>query len=125
MTGPAIIDETGAPGEEDRMTATETAHIRLDEHGTAWIDDTQVKVVEVALDEIAHGWSAQEIHLQHRSLSLAQIHAALSYYHDHREWLDAEIERRSIRSEILRGQSAATPSRDDLHRRKRASDTAA
>lgn len=44
------------------MTATATVHLRLDEDGTAWIDDTQVKVLEVALDAIAHGWSAQEIH---------------------------------------------------------------
>lgn len=102
------------------MTVTATAHIRLDEHGTAWIDDTQVKVLEVALDEIAHGWSAQEIHLQHRHLSLAQIHAALSYYHDHRKELDAEIERRYTQADALRDRiSAGAPSRADLLARKR------
>lgn len=99
------------------MTATATAHIRLDEHGTAWIDDTQVKVLEVALDEIAHGWSAQEIHLQHRNLSLAQIHAALSYYHDHRQELDAEIERRYVQVDVLRRQGFRVPSRNELEGR--------
>lgn len=58
------------------------AHIRLDARGVAWIDDTNTKVVEVALDHLAHGWSPEEIHFQHTHLSLGQIHAALAYYHD-------------------------------------------
>jgi hypothetical protein len=54
-----------------------TAHIYLDERGVAWIDDTNVKVIEVALDKLAHGWSPEEIHLQHAHLSsLAQITAS-------------------------------------------------
>jgi hypothetical protein len=43
------------------------------------------------LDNLAHGWSSEEIHFQHPHLSLAQIHAALGYYHDHKEELDAKI----------------------------------
>jgi uncharacterized protein (DUF433 family) len=76
------------------MAINATAHIHLDERGVAWIDDTNAKVVEVVLDKIAYGWSADEMHLQHPHLSLAQIHAALSYYHDHQQELDEEIERR-------------------------------
>jgi len=60
----------------------------------AWIDQTNVKVIEVVLDKLAHGWSPEEIHFQHRDLSLAQIHGALSWYYDHQAELDAEIERR-------------------------------
>src|SRR5688572_3748355 len=70
------------------------SHIRTDDEGVAWIDGTNVKVVEVVLDKLAHGWSPEEIHFQHRELSLAQIHAALTWYYDHQESLDAEIERR-------------------------------
>jgi len=66
------------------MTATEIgSHIRLDERGVAWIDATRVKVIEVALDHIAYGWSAEEIHRQQPHLSLAQAHAALAFYYDH------------------------------------------
>jgi uncharacterized protein (DUF433 family) len=58
------------------MPTTTTAHIHLDERGVAWIDDTNVKVVEVVLDTRAYGWSPEDIHAQHSGLSLAQIHAA-------------------------------------------------
>ena len=39
------------------MAPTETAHIGLDDRGVAWIDATNVKVVEVVLDTIACGSS--------------------------------------------------------------------
>jgi hypothetical protein len=31
--------------------------IETDEHGRAWISGANTKVIEVALDKIAHGWS--------------------------------------------------------------------
>ncbi len=34
---------------------------------------------------------AEEIHFQHPHLSLAQIHAALSFYYDHQRQFDAQI----------------------------------
>jgi uncharacterized protein (DUF433 family) len=51
-------------------------HIRLDDGGVAWIDDTRVKVIGVAMDHLVHGWSAEEIHRQHPDFSLAQVLAA-------------------------------------------------
>jgi hypothetical protein len=39
-------------------------HIRLDEQGIAWIDDANVKVIEVVLDRLAYGWSPEEISLR-------------------------------------------------------------
>jgi len=68
-------------------------HIRLDEQDVAWIDDTNVKVIEVVLDRLAYGWSPEEIHFQHPHLSLAQIHAALAHYYDHQAALDVDIAR--------------------------------
>ncbi len=73
-------------------TAAIPSHIHLDERGRAWIDDTNTKVIEVALSQVAYGWSAYEIHRQYPHLSLAQIHAALAYYFDHQAEYDAEIE---------------------------------
>jgi hypothetical protein len=37
------------------MTAIPVSHIRLDERGVAWIDDTKLKVIEIALDKRAYG----------------------------------------------------------------------
>ena len=75
------------------MPATEISHIRHDAQGRAWIDDSNVKVIEVALDYLATGSTAEEIHAQYLHLSLAQIHAALAFYYDNREEFDAEINR--------------------------------
>lgn len=85
------------------------SHIRLDEHSVAWIDDTNVKVIEVVLDKLAHGSSPEEIQFQHPHLSLAQVHAALTYYYDHQDELDAEIERRYRSVQEMKAQAEETP----------------
>lgn len=77
------------------MSTVATTNIEIDDKGVAWVGETNTKVIEVALDKIAHGWSPEEIYFQHYGdLSLAQIHSALAYYYDHQGELDAEIERR-------------------------------
>ena len=84
------------------ITAAPTLHVSVDKSGVAWIDGTKVKVVEVMVDHLAYGHSPEEIHLQHPQLSLAQVHAAFSYYFDHQAEMDAELERRYRRAEALR-----------------------
>jgi uncharacterized protein (DUF433 family) len=91
------------------MTPTDTRHIFLDDRGIAWIDDTNVKVVEVVMDRIAWQWSPEAIQLQHPHLSLAQIHAALAYYYDHQGELDAQIARDAQEVEGLRTQAGDSP----------------
>jgi uncharacterized protein (DUF433 family) len=96
------------------MQTTPTAHIYLDERGVAWIDDTNVKVVEVVLDKRAYGWSPEEIHEQHPGLSLAQVHAALSYYYDNQHTIDAYIEQQRKWVESLAAQAGDSPVRQRL-----------
>lgn len=96
------------------MPVSATAHIRPDARGVAWIDGTNTKVIEVALDMIAHGWSPEEIHLQHPHLSLAQIHAALGYYYDHKPEMDADIQRSVRDVEQLWTQAGESPIRKRL-----------
>jgi uncharacterized protein (DUF433 family) len=72
-------------------TAVTTSHIVLDDQGRPWIEGTDTKVIAVVLDKLAWGWSPEEIHLQHRHLPLAKIHAAFAYYYDHQAELDAQI----------------------------------
>lgn len=52
----------------------------------------RTRVAQIVLDHLGQGWSADEIHRQHPYLSLAEIHGALSYYFDHAEEIDQEIE---------------------------------
>lgn len=72
------------------------------------IDGTRMKVIHLVRAKRAHGWSPEEMKFQYPHLSLAQIHAALAYYYDHQEALDADIERRDQRVDRLRQET--TPS---------------
>jgi uncharacterized protein (DUF433 family) len=94
-------------------------HIARDEKGAAWIGDTYVKVVEVAMDQKAYGWDAEEIHAAHPHLSLAQIHAALSYYHDHKPEMDAEMDLQLQNYRQLRSQATGQLTRSALQERLR------
>lgn len=96
------------------MGTTVASQIELDDQGVAWIVGANTKVVEVALDKLAYGWSPEEMHFQHPHLSLAQIHSALAYYYENQEKLDAEIERRRERSESLLKEIAKPTSRNVL-----------
>ena len=96
------------------MTTALLAHIEVDEQDTAWIAGANVRVIEVVLDKLAYGWSVEETHFQHPSLSLAQIHAALAYYYDNQGHLDAEIERRRQEAEALAAGSADSSLRQKL-----------
>src|SRR6266508_4361607 len=96
------------------MPVSATAHIKLDDRGVAWIDNTNTKVIEVALDMIAHGWSPEEIHFQHPHLSLAQIHAALGYYYDHKEEIDGQAARSYGEAQRRRDEAAESPIRKRL-----------
>jgi uncharacterized protein (DUF433 family) len=82
------------------------SHVYIDDQGVARIEGTTTRVIQVALDKIAQGWDADEIHVQYPYLSLGQIHSALAYYYDHQEDLDAEIERDY--QEVEKLQAAAT-----------------
>lgn len=95
-------------------------HIRHDAQGTAWIDDTNVKVIEVALETLAHGLSPEELHFQHPHLSLAQIHAALAHYHDHRAAFDALMaEQLQEVDSLAAAQQELSPVRRRLQARQR------
>jgi uncharacterized protein (DUF433 family) len=86
------------------MKAAETiSHIVRDKQGAAWIDGKNVKVVEVVLDHLSYGWSADAIHEQHPDLSLAEIHSALAFYYDHTRELEAEIAEQEKKVKNLRG----------------------
>ncbi len=84
------------------MVAVLNSLIELDENGVPWITGANTKVVEVVLDKMAHDSSPEEMHEQYPHLSLAQIHAALSYYYEHQAEVDADIERRDRYVEALR-----------------------
>lgn len=99
------------------MSSVATTHIEIDERDVAWITGANTKVIEVILDKLAYGWSPEEIHFQHPTLSLAQIHAALTYYYDHQAELDTEIMRQLKEVEAFAEAAKDSPARRRLRER--------
>ena len=73
---------------------TRYEHIVLDDSNVPLIANTTMKVIELVLEQHAHGWSPEELQYQHPYLTPGQIHSALAYYWDHRDELDQNIEHR-------------------------------
>lgn len=78
------------------MSSVQTSyeHIVLDEKSTPIIAGTTIKVVELIVEKLAHGWSAEELYFQHPYLTLGQIYSALAYHADHQAELEEDIENR-------------------------------
>ena len=90
-------------------TMTTYEHVQLDADGVPTIVGTNMKVVELVMAQLAHGWSPEELHFQHPYLSLGQIHSALAYYWDHKADLDADIEHRRQYAEEERVKADPSP----------------
>jgi len=101
------------------MVAVLNSLIEMDKDGVAWITGANTKVKEVVLDKLAHGSSPEEMALQYPHLSLAQIHAALSYYYVHQMELDAEILRDWNEVKDLAANQPESPLRKRLRELKR------
>ena len=96
------------------IAAEPMTHVRLDSKGVAWIDDTNVKVLEVAVDKLSHHSTPEEMQKEYPHLSLAQIYAALAYYHDHKKQFDAQIEKDLREVSTLREAAGPPPKADQL-----------
>jgi uncharacterized protein (DUF433 family) len=84
-------------------------HIVVDERGVARLAGSRSRVVDLVLDRRAYGWTPEQIREQYPHLSLAQIHAAFSYYYAHQAEFDTEIERRLREVDELRAQAGESP----------------
>jgi Protein of unknown function (DUF433) len=51
----------------------------------------RIRVAQIAMDYLVHGWSVDEMCHQHPYLTLAEAHAAMAYYFDHQADIDREI----------------------------------
>ena len=103
------------------IAAEPLTHIRLDDNGVAWIDATNVKVIEVAVDKRAHRCTPEEMRDQYPHLALSQIYAALAYYHDHKEQFDAQIQKDLREVSALRETAGEPPKAGQLRALKQRS----
>jgi uncharacterized protein (DUF433 family) len=66
-------------------------HITLNSRGVPCIDGTRHRVIDIVADYVVLGYSAAQIVEQYPDLTLAQVHAALTYYYDHQDAMDAAL----------------------------------
>ncbi len=86
---------------------TQSKYVVRDEgicDGQPRIVGTRLKIHGIALEYGRLGWTPDQICENHPGITLAQVHAALSYYYDHREEIDFEIQKDSEFVERLRSE---------------------
>ena len=71
LTYPHIVKEPARPA-------------RLERH-------PRTRVAMIVADYVWRGWSVEEIVRQYPYLTLAEVHAAMTYYFDHREEIENEL----------------------------------
>jgi uncharacterized protein (DUF433 family) len=59
--------------------------------GRACIAGHRIRVQDIVVLHELHGMSAKEILEQYPTITLADIHAALTYYYDHRDEIEEEF----------------------------------
>ena len=96
------------------MVAAPINHISLDERGVAYISGTTMKVAHIAIDAETWGMTPQQIQENYPHLSLAQVHAALAYYYDHKDAIDARIAQENKEYERLRADNPNPFTREQL-----------
>jgi uncharacterized protein (DUF433 family) len=101
------------------MGTVTASGIRFDEAGVPWIEGTTTKVIEVVLNKESTGSTPEELQSEMPHLSLAQIYAALAYYHAHKAELDADIQRRFEWTEQMRLQEKDPLTRAELLARRK------
>jgi uncharacterized protein (DUF433 family) len=83
------------------QTSPTSSPIAVDSHieitpgtcgGKPRIAGHRIRVEDIAVWHERMGHSADEIVSRYPQLTLAEIYAALAYYHDHREQIDAQME---------------------------------
>ena len=76
---------------EQQQQDTVYPHISFNAKGRPCIDDTRHRVIDIVADHVAHGYSVGQIVMHYPDLTPAQVHAALTYYYDHQEEMDATL----------------------------------
>jgi uncharacterized protein (DUF433 family) len=87
------------------VVSVSTEHIEITPGicaGKPRIAGHRIKVQHVVIWHERMGMSPEEIVEEHPGVTLADVHAALAYYHDHREQIQADIEEGEEFAEKLR-----------------------
>jgi uncharacterized protein (DUF433 family) len=91
----------------------------LDERGVAYISGTSMKVAHIVIDAERWHMTPQQIQENYPRLTLDQIQAALAYYHDHRNDIEAQISQENEEYERLRAENPNPFTREQFAERSK------
>jgi uncharacterized protein (DUF433 family) len=92
------------------MATVESAHIEKVSGQPARLSRLpRIRVAQIVMDYLAHGWSPDEMCRHHSHLMPAEAHAAMAYYYDHQTEIEAEIQAELAEIEAARAAAAPTP----------------
>lgn len=100
------MDGTGSPAPIE--------HVALDGKGRPCLKKSNFKLVQLIGAILGQRWTPEETLEQHPDLTLGEIHAALAYYYDHKDSMDAEMQKLSDEVDQLRAQTLDSPLRQKL-----------
>jgi len=100
------------------MVAAPINLISLDDRGIAYISGTRMKVAQIARERRDFGYNPEEIFEAHLHLTLAQIHAALSYYYCHQDEIDTYIHEQDAYYEDFCRRNPHVVTREELEARR-------
>jgi hypothetical protein len=75
----------------------------------------RIRVAQIVMDYLAHGWSPDEMCRHYPHLAPAEVHAAMTYYYDHQPEIDAEIH--AELDEVRGAKASAAPTPFELRMR--------
>ncbi len=86
--------------------------------GRPRIDGHRIQVEDVAIWHERMGMSPDEIVSEYPSITLADVHAALAYYYENRERIDADIEAAKRYAEEMKAKAGPSRLQEKLRQRK-------
>jgi uncharacterized protein (DUF433 family) len=92
--------------------------ITVDSNGVAYVEGTSTKVIEVVQAKQAQELTPEQVQSELPHLTLAQVYAALAYYHANRDELDGQIRERRNFADELRAQEPNPLTRAELIARR-------
>jgi uncharacterized protein (DUF433 family) len=84
------------------MASIEAAHVESVPEkcgGKPCISGTRIRVQDIYVWHELQGQSPEEIVTDFKQLTLADVYAALAYYHDHREEIESEVQSERLAAE--------------------------
>ncbi|NER84572.1 MAG: DUF433 domain-containing protein [Leptolyngbya sp. SIO1D8] len=69
----------------------------------------RIRVAQIVMDYLAHGWSVEEMCRQHPYLQLSEAHAAMGYYFDNQDEIDCEIRTEWEQAQQAKAQAHLSP----------------